>query len=206
MSELIKELWMDTNMLLRYVLSGFVVLLVAWAADDRHTVLKELADTAGSPWPVLLLAPVLGFVLFSVHTAICYPTYGFWAYWWGSNHGWKDRVKAKEEHLDVLIKRWEARVGKQDKKSWAREQMFLAWSSQTHFLYCSALALFFTPIILWWVDRDAAPRNLIVSGIMLFVLAFFSDRRMARLVVRHYISKFANSENEELDQSGKAPI
>ena len=86
MSEPIKELWTDTNRLLRYFLSGFVILAVAWAADRNHTILADLQNTAGSPWPMLLLAPVLGVVLYSIHLVICFPGYGFLAYWLGSRH------------------------------------------------------------------------------------------------------------------------
>ena len=112
MSDLIKELWTNTNMLLRYVLSGFVVLFVGWAADDSHTVLEAMECSLGSPWPVLMLAPVLGFVLFSVHSVLCYSTYGFLAYRWANKslrHGsWR---QAWHEHLELFGKRLELITG-----------------------------------------------------------------------------------------------
>lgn len=176
-----KEVWTDTNRLLRYVLSGFVVLAVAWAVDRPHTVLVHMEATAGSPWPILLLAPVFGVVLYSIHSVLCFPGYGFLAYWWGSSHDWSARGKARSEHVELFGKRWKARFGKDDDAR-AHELMFRAWTSQIHFLYCSAWALIVTPIVLGCVGRDVLLLIPIGGGVALFLLTFLDDYRAARLI------------------------
>jgi|CXWL01.1.fsa_nt_gi hypothetical protein len=199
--DIVKSAFRNTGKLLRYVLSGFVVLAVAWAVDKDHSVLKDLSESAGSYWPVLLLAPVFGVCIYSAHLLVCWIGYFFWAYKWALGKAAKEAndtlpswSEAWKKYQAADITRWERRFsGDQDVK--AAQGFVDSWSDNVHFRYCSVWALVVTPIVMQCNGRAGPLVWPYVLAAVVFALNMYDDHRLDQRLFSLDKKKEANTQS-----------
>ena len=183
------SLFDNVDRIARHVLSGFVALAVVWAIGDlgeNNCVLKAMKTSTGSWWPVLLLAPVIGCLVYAVHTAIYFTTWGYLLFWLALRqkelrHNPSESIWVKKDRYNQ--QRWVRRVSEKPEIR-AVQTSIDAWAAQTHLLYCSAWAIALTTIALSFTPELEFEGWALVPAVLLAGLALLSDYRAMRYSLR----------------------
>ncbi|MBN2448666.1 MAG: hypothetical protein JXO22_18210 [Phycisphaerae bacterium] len=178
------KLLSDIGTLMRYFAAGLVALAVACAIDctPNDPLLMKLHNTGGDWWPVLVLAAVIGMLVYVLNATLGTPTIMFLVHWAAQcTHEWRpvSYTHAREKQRLDSEQRW-LRRGSEDKRHMAIQRELDTWSAMVHLLYCSAWVTLAAPVALDWFSRNVDYARPWYAGLVLLLLAIVADLSKTR--------------------------
>jgi len=189
MSEITESVLSRLDAVLRYIAPGFVALFVVVAVQnglDSHWT----NAFGGSVWPAVLLAALLGVMVYSIHTSIIVRVIWFvivlfhrilpWS-WWIPERFQRDfqtKMSTGRVMFDLDTERWQRRAS-DDREVKAVQGELNKWAAMLNYLYCSSYPAILLPILLKCNGVAKGNWCLVLGvGIMLLLCAVISDWRI----------------------------